>query len=52
MPSITSQGLTFDRSATLLNMEDFGMDVDMDVDLDPINSSHKLQQVVKSAISF
>lgn len=43
---IPSQRLAFDQSATLLNMEDYGMDVDMEVDLDPIDNSHNLQQVV------
>lgn len=52
LPSITSQRLAFNRSSALLNMEEYGMDVDMDVDFDPIDTSHNLQQVVKSAVSF
>lgn len=52
LQSITSQRPALDQSATLLKMEDYGMDVDMDVDLDPIDHSHNQQQVVKASVSF
>jgi hypothetical protein len=45
LQSISPQRLAFDPSTTLLSMEDSTMDVDMDIDLAPIDNSQDLQQV-------
>lgn len=50
LPSTTSERLAFNQSSALLNMEEYGMEVDMDVDFGPINTGHNAQQVLKSAI--
>ena len=49
LQTTSPQRLAFDQSTTLLTMDDYNMDVDMDVDFDPMDDNHDLQQVVKSA---